>query len=160
MRTDLSWFIIFFDAAMKLALESSHFYSTLLRCQQRCQPVPCRTWGMTRPGVLSFVAMVLTVVKMTWVSCWHFCLVVHMWANMPHLLVNWFPQLCLLGKSPCSSLLVTRIDKPTGRAYLHPKYCMSSFSTAIPPFSSIFHPRKLGCFHAFSSLPFAKIGLV
>ena len=69
------------------------------------------------------------------------------------------PQLCLLGKSPCSSLLVTRIDKPTGRAYLHPKYCMSSFSTAIPPFSSIFHPPKLGCFHAFSSFPFAKIGL-
>ena len=69
------------------------------RCQQRCQLVPCRTWGMTRPGVLSFVAMVLTVVKMTWVSCWHFCLVVHVGANMPHLLVNWFPN-CVYWVNP------------------------------------------------------------
>ena len=23
------------------------------RCQQRCQPVPCRTWETTQPGVLS-----------------------------------------------------------------------------------------------------------
>ena len=91
MRMDLSWFIRFFDAAMKLDLESSHFYSKLPRCQQRCQPVPCRTWGMTPPGVLSCDrcdGVDLTVVKLGWVSCWHFCLVVHVVANMHHLLVN------------------------------------------------------------------------
>ena len=73
--TDLSWSMKFFDAAMKLDLESSHVYFNLPRFQQRCQPVPCRTWGMTPLGVLSCDrcgdGVDLAVVKMGWVSCWH-----------------------------------------------------------------------------------------
>ena len=110
MRMDLSWFIRFFDAAMKLDLESSHFYSKLPRCQQRCQPVPCRTWGMTPPGVLSCDrcdGVDLTVIKLGWVSCWHFCLVVRVVANMHHLLANYSP-IVFIGYIPT---LVTTYDK-------------------------------------------------
>ena len=59
------------------------------RCQQRCQPVRCRTWESTRPGVQK-VATVRTF--LWWVRCWHCCFMVcTVVANMPQWMIN-FPH--------------------------------------------------------------------